>query len=89
MGLTGVFKWQVSEMAQTLDPIGEDFPFRPLDAGPYRAVWRDALVIKCREGGPVDGAQRWMAQISVVARDEMASLTAPPSTSISHVFTRR
>lgn len=53
MGLTGISKSQVSEMAQTLDPIVEDFRSRPLDAGPYRYVWLDALVIKCREGGRV------------------------------------
>jgi transposase-like protein len=53
MGLTGISKSQVSEMAQSLDPIVEDFRSRPLDAGPYRYVWLDALVIKCREGGRV------------------------------------
>ncbi len=53
MGLTGISKSQVSEMAQSLDPIVEDFRSRPLDAGPYRFVWLDALVIKCREGGRV------------------------------------
>jgi putative transposase len=53
MGLTGISKSQVSEMAQSLDPIVEDFRARPLDAGPYRYVWLDALVIKCREGGRV------------------------------------
>lgn len=53
MGLTGISKSQVSEMAQSLDPIVEDFRSRPLDTGPYRYVWLDALVIKCREGGRV------------------------------------
>ena len=53
MGISGISKSQVSEMAQTLDVAVEDFRSRPLDAGPYRYVWLDALVIKCREGGRV------------------------------------
>ncbi|MGV8039605.1 MAG: IS256 family transposase [Thermoanaerobaculaceae bacterium] len=53
MGLTGISKSQVSEMAKSLDATVEDFRTRPLDAGPYRYVWLDAMVVKCREGGRV------------------------------------
>jgi transposase-like protein len=53
MGLSGISKSQVSEMAQTLDAAVEDFRCRPLDNGPYRHLWLDALVVKCREGGRV------------------------------------
>lgn len=53
MGLSGISKSQVSEMAKTLDAAVEDFRCRPLDNGPYRHLWLDALMIKCREGGRV------------------------------------
>ena len=53
MGIEGLSKSQVSEMARSLDGAVEDFRNRPLDAGPYRYLWLDALEIKCREGGRV------------------------------------
>jgi transposase-like protein len=53
LGLEGISKSQVSEMAKSLDPIVEAFRSRPLDAGPYRYVWIDALVLKSREGGRI------------------------------------
>jgi len=51
MGLEGISKSQVSEMAKTLDATSEDFRNRPLDGGGYPYIWLDALVVKCREGG--------------------------------------
>lgn len=51
MGLEGISKSQVSEMAKTLDATSEDFRNRPLDGGGYPYLWLDALVVKCREGG--------------------------------------
>jgi putative transposase len=51
MGLEGISKSQVSEMAKTLDATSEDFRNRPLEAGGSPYVWLDALVVKCREGG--------------------------------------
>ena len=51
MGLEGISKSQVSEMAKTLDTTSEDFRNRPLDGGGYPYLWLDALVVKCREGG--------------------------------------
>lgn len=53
LGIDGISKSQVSAMAKSLDPMVEAFRNRPLDAGPYRYVWIDALVIKCREGGRI------------------------------------
>ena len=53
MGIDGISKSQVSEMARSLDGMVESFRSRPLDQGPYRYLWLDALVIKCREGGRV------------------------------------
>ena len=53
MGLEGVSKSQVSELAKELDQVVESFRSRPLDAGPYRYVWLDALTQRCRDGGRV------------------------------------
>ena len=88
LGIDGISKSQVSAMAKSLDPIVEAFRNRPLDAGPYRYVWIDALVIKCREGGRIvnvalvcatavnrDG-QREILGMDVVTREEGAAWTA-------------
>lgn len=53
LGITGISKSQVSEMAKELDELVESFRNRPLDRGPYRYVWVDALTQRCREGGRV------------------------------------
>lgn len=53
MGIAGISKSQVSEMAKELDHMVEEFRSRPLDAGPYTYVWVDALMQRCREGGRV------------------------------------
>jgi putative transposase len=53
MGIDGISKSQVSELAKSLDVIVEAFRTRPLDAGPYTYVWVDALTQKVREGGRI------------------------------------
>jgi transposase-like protein len=53
MGIQGISKSQVSEMAKELDQMVEAFRSRPLDTGPYTYVWIDALSQRCREGGRV------------------------------------
>ncbi|BAC19611.1 transposase [Corynebacterium efficiens YS-314] len=53
LGITGMSKSQVSNMAKDLDQMVEDFRTRPLDAGPYLYVFADALTIKVREGARV------------------------------------
>ncbi|RFA17620.1 IS256 family transposase [Subtercola boreus] len=53
LGITGLSKSQVSEMAKDLDEQVEQFRTRPLDAGPYTFVAADALTMKVREGGRV------------------------------------
>ena len=53
MGIEGISKSQVSEMAKSLDELVMDFRHRPLDQGPYRYVWVDAITQRCREGGRV------------------------------------
>lgn len=53
LGITGLSKSQVSEMAKDLDEQVAAFRARPLDAGPYTFVAADALTMKVREGGRV------------------------------------
>lgn len=53
LGITGLSKSQVSEMAKDLDDQVAAFRTRPLDAGPYSFVAADALTMKVREGGRV------------------------------------
>ena len=53
LGITGLSKSQVSEMAKDLDEQVAQFRHRPLDAGPYTFLAADALVLKVREGGRV------------------------------------
>ena len=53
LGITGLSKSQVSEMAKDLDDHVEQFRTRPLHDGPYTFVAADALTMKVREGGRV------------------------------------
>lgn len=53
LGIESISKSQVSVMAKSLDEMVEAFRTRPLDSGPYRYLWVDALAIKSREiSGP-------------------------------------
>ena len=53
MGIEGMSKSQVSELANHLDEKVAEFRNRPLDQGPYTYLWLDALFHKVREGGRV------------------------------------
>ena len=53
MGIDGISKSEVSRLAAELDSKVRDFRERPLDAGPYRYLWIDALTQRVREGGRV------------------------------------
>jgi len=53
LGITGLSKSQVSEMAKDLDGQVEAFRTRPLTEGPYTFVAADALTMKVREDGRV------------------------------------
>ena len=53
LGITGLSKSKVSEMAADLDEQVAAFRTRPLDQGPYTFVAADALTMKVREGGRV------------------------------------
>jgi transposase-like protein len=56
LGLHGISKSQVSEIAKQLDETVEDFRNRPLTGRTYPFVWLDALLIKTRRGGRVVNA---------------------------------
>ena len=53
LGIEGISRSQVSEMAKSLDAGVRAFRDRPLDRGPYRHLWLDALAIRVREEGQV------------------------------------
>jgi hypothetical protein len=53
LGIDGIGKSQVSELAKGLDEHVAAWRNRPLDAGPYTYVWLDALTQKVRESGRV------------------------------------
>jgi len=53
LGIEGISKSQVSEMAKSLDEEVAAFRARPLDEGPYPYLWLDALGIKVRECGRI------------------------------------
>lgn len=53
LGISGISRSQVSEMAKQLDEQVKDFRERPLDNGPYVFVAVDALTMRVREGGRV------------------------------------
>jgi transposase-like protein len=62
LGITGLSKSQVSEMAKDLDEHVESFRTRRLDdAGPFTFLAADALVLKVREGGRVVGVHAMVA----------------------------
>ena len=53
LGIEGISKSQVSEMAKSLDSEVAAFRSRPLDAAPYPYLWLDALAVRVREGGRI------------------------------------
>jgi len=53
LGIEGISKSQVSEMAKSLDHEVAAFRNRPLDESPYTYVWVDALTQRCRENGRI------------------------------------
>jgi putative transposase len=53
MGIEGISKSEVSRLVKELDTLVSEFRERPLDQGPYRYLWVDALTQKVREGGRV------------------------------------
>ena len=59
LGCEGISKSQVSRICSELDAVVASFLGRPLDGGPYRYLWLDALTQRVREDGRI-------ANVSVV-----------------------
>jgi len=55
LGIDGISKSQVSELAKDLDGIVKAFRERPL-SGRYKYLWLDALFFNCRESGRIVNA---------------------------------
>jgi transposase-like protein len=53
LGIEGISRSQVSELARSLDELVASFRTRPLDGGPYPYLWLDALTQRVREGGRI------------------------------------
>jgi putative transposase len=53
LGIEGISKSQVSELAKSLDGAVAAFRSRPLEGSPYTYVWMDALTQRVREGGRI------------------------------------
>lgn len=53
LGIEGISKSAVSEMARSLDEEVTAFRARPLEGGPYPYLWLDALAIRVREEGRI------------------------------------
>jgi putative transposase len=61
LGIEGISKSRVSEMAKDLDEMVAAFRNRPLDGGPYTYVWIDALTQKVREAGRIQSVAALVA----------------------------
>jgi putative transposase len=87
MGIEGISRSEVSRMAAELDATVAAFRDRPLDSGPYRYLWIDALTQKVREAGRVvnisavvatavnSQGQREIVGFAVVTTEDTASWT--------------
>ena len=53
LGCEGISKSQVSRICAELDDVVASFLERPLDGGPYRYLWLDALTQRVREEGRI------------------------------------
>jgi transposase-like protein len=56
MGINGISRSQVSELAKSLDQTVEEFRNRPLESDHYTYLWVDALYHRVREGGRIVNA---------------------------------
>lgn len=61
LGIDGISKSQVSELAKSLDEEVAAFRARPLDQAPYTYIWLDGLGQKSRELGRIEGVSAVVA----------------------------
>jgi putative transposase len=88
LGVEGISKSEVSRMAAELNAKVDEFRERPLDRGPYRYLWIDALTQLVREGGRVVNVlvviatatnaegQREIVGFDIVTTEDTAAWTA-------------
>lgn len=88
LGLEGISKSQVSELAKSLDEQVTAFRTRPLEAKAYPYVWLDALYVKSREDGRIanvavivatatnDQGHREVLGVDIVTAEDEASWSA-------------
>ncbi len=88
MGIEGISNSEVSRMAQELDAKVAEFKERPLDHGPFRYLWIDAVTQRVREGGRVVNVslviatatnakgQREIVGFDIVTTEDTAAWTA-------------
>ena len=88
LGLEGISKSQVSELAKSLDEHVQAFRSRPLEAEAYPYVWLDALYVKSREDGRIanvavivatatnDQGHREVLGVDIVTAEDEASWSA-------------
>jgi transposase-like protein len=88
MVVEGISKSEVSRLAAELDAKVDEFRERPLDRGPYRYLWIDALTQRVREGGRVVNVpvviatatnaegQREIVGFDIVTTEDTAAWTA-------------
>lgn len=88
LGIDGISKSQVSELAKSLDEQVAAFRTRPLEGKAYPYVWLDALYVKCREDGRIanvavvvatgvtDDGHREVLGVDIVTAEDEAAWTA-------------
>lgn len=88
LGIDGISKSQVSELAKSLDEQVAAFRERPLEAKAYPYVWLDAMYVKSREDGRIanvavvvatgvtDDGHREVLGVDIVSAENEASWTA-------------
>ena len=85
LGCEGISKSQVSRICEELDGMVAAFLTRPLDGGPYRYVWVDALTQKVREAGRIVNVSVVVATaVNSEGRKEIVGLDV--GTSEDHAF---
>lgn len=88
LGIDGISKSQVSELAKSLDEQVAAFRTRSLEGKAYPYVWLDALYVKCREDGRIanvavvvatgvtDDGHREVLGVDIVTAEDEAAWTA-------------